>query len=208
MKSRTLLGELALASLLALPVAAQDQPKDKPKDMTHEHGGMDQAAMEAMMKAAEPGEHHKAIGRYVGDWTYTIKFWDDPSKPPQSSDGTMHAEWMLGNRYVHSVYKGDMGGMAFEGHGTEGYDNVTKQYQGTWMDNMSTNIMYSTGSCDEGHKVCTSTANMADPMSGQVIPTRSVVTWSGDNAFTMEMYMKPPSGQEMKMMELTAKKKS
>lgn len=201
MRSRTLFGGLALASLLALPAVAQEPAK---KDMPMDHN----AQMEAMMKAATPGEHHKALGRYVGDWTYTMKFWEAPGQPPQSTDGTMHSEWMLGNRYVHSVYKGDMGGMPFEGHVTEGYNNVTKQYQGTWIDNMGTGIMISTGSCDEGHKVCTSTSEMVDPMSGKTMTSREVVTWSGDNAFTMEMYMTPAGGQEMKAMELTAKKKS
>jgi hypothetical protein len=205
MKSRTLLSGLALASLLALPAVAQDQEK---KEMAHEHGGMDKAAMEAMMKAATPGDHHKALGRYAGDWTFTNKFWMDPSQPAQESSGTMHGEWMLGNRFMHTIYKGDMGGMAFEGHAVEGYDNTAKQYQGTWVDNMSTGIMYSTGTCDEAHKVCSSNSDFMDPASGQKMSSRSVVTWSGDDAFKMEMYMKPASGQEMKVMELTAKKKS
>jgi hypothetical protein len=204
--SRSLLGGLALASLLVLPVSpvvAQGSQEAQPKA-----GGESDPMMEAMMKAATPGEHHKAIGRLVGDWTFTNKMWMDPSQPAMESGGTIHAEWILGGRYVRSVYKGDMGGMQFEGQATEGYDNVAKQYVGTWADNMSTGIMYSTGTCDAAHKVCTSVGDFMDPMTGQKVTSRSVVTWKGDDSFVMEMFNKDASGKEAKVMELAAKKKS
>jgi hypothetical protein len=98
-------------------------------------------------------------------------------------------------------------GMAFEGHGTEGYDNMTKKVVSSWVDNMGTGIMYSTGTCEQGGKVCTTTSEMIDPMSGVMTATRSVVTWTGDNSFKMEMYAKPAGGTEVKSMEIEAKKK-
>jgi hypothetical protein len=168
------------------PVVAQDDP-----------------AMQAMMKAATPGENHQILAKLVGDWKFTNKMWTAPGQPPTESPGTMHAESILGGRYIHSVWKGDMMGMPFEGHGTDGYDNVTKQFVSSWVDNMGTGILYSTGSCDSEKKICTSTGEMMDPVTNQKITIKSVSTWSDDNQFIMEMYSKDASGQETKMMEMT-----
>lgn len=186
-----------LAALLSFPLCAQDKPGGGAPDM--------KAMEEAMMKAATPGPQHKLLGRTVGDWTFTNKLWTGPGDP-MVMDGTMHAEWILGGRYVHSVYKGSMGGMPFEGNGTDGYDNMAKEYVGSWVDNMGTGIMTSSGTCDEAGKVCTYRAEATDPMSGQKSSNKMVVTY-GEATFKLEMFMRDPSGSEMKTMELVAKKK-
>jgi hypothetical protein len=98
-------------------------------------------------------------------------------------------------------------GMAFEGRGTEAYDNVTKQWVNTWVDNMGTGIMMASGSCDDGGKKCTYTGDASDPMTGGKSSTRMVITWVDADTFTNEMYGKGPDGKEMKMMEITAKRK-
>jgi hypothetical protein len=186
--------------MFALPLAAQDKPAGPP--------GMDPAQMEAMMKAISPGEHHKVLGRMAGDWTFTNKFWMAPGQPPMESTGTMSAVTLLGGRYVEHTWKGDMMGMPFEGRGTDGYDNVAKQYVSSWVDNMGTGIMYQTGTCDSSHKTCTFTGDVWDPMSGQKTTMKSVISWVDDNTFKNEMFGKDPSsGKEMKMMEITAKRK-
>ena len=37
-------------------------------------------AMEAWMKAATPGEHHKHLSKSVGSWTYEGKMWMQPGQ--------------------------------------------------------------------------------------------------------------------------------
>jgi len=119
----------------------------------------------------------------------------------------MHAEMMLGGRYLSSTWKGKMGDMDFEGHGVDAYDNVAKQYVSSWIDNMGTGIMYQTGSCEAGGKSCSYQGDVWDPVSGKKMTMRSVITWSGDDTFKNEMYGPDPSGKEMKMMEITATRK-
>jgi hypothetical protein len=113
---------------------------------------------------------------------------------------------MLDGRYVHSVWKGDFMGMPFEGHGMDGYDNVAKTFVGTWIDNMGTGIMYSTGSCDDSTNICTFIGDSFDPMSGQKMTFKSVSSWSDDNTYKLEMFAKNPSG-ETRVMEIVAKRK-
>jgi Protein of unknown function (DUF1579) len=191
---------LTLLAVLAVPVMSQDKPKEDAPAM----GGPE---MEAMMKAMTPGEPHKHLARMAGDWTFTNKMWMAPGQPPAESSGTMHGEMILGGRYVQTVWKGDMMGMPFEGHGTDGYDNVAKKYVSSWVDNMSTGIMYSTGSCDADGLKCESKGSMMDPMTGKDSYMRSVVTWTGNDGFVMQMYGPDPAGKEFQWMEMSVKRK-
>jgi hypothetical protein len=160
-----------------------------------------------MEKSMTLGPQHKQLARMAGDWTYTNKMWMAPGQPPMDSAGTMHADLVFGGRYVEHHWKGKFMNMQFEGRGTEGYDNVTKQYVNTWIDNMGTGVMSSTGTCDDAGKTCTYNGMGSDPMAGKQTPVRSVITWVDGDTFTNEMYGNDPaSGKEMKMMEITAKR--
>jgi uncharacterized protein DUF1579 len=201
MKTRSIVVVLCFCILVPLAVLAQDKPKEPAAPAM---GGPE---MEAMMKAMSPGEQHKHLARLAGDWTFTNKMWMAPGQPPSESSGTMHGETILDGRYVQSVWKGNMMGMPFEGHGTDGYDNVAKKYVSSWIDNMGTGILYSTGSCDtDGHK-CETKGSMMDPMTGKDSYMRSVISWTGNDSFVMEMFGPDPSGKEFKWMEMSVKRK-
>lgn len=193
---------LAAIAGVSAPAWAQNEKIDGPGTAAPE---MDMAAM---MEAMTPGEPHKQLARMAGDWTFTNKMWMAPGAPPSESTGTMHAEMILGGRYVQSVWKGNMMGQPFEGHGTDGYDNLAKQHVGTWVDNMGTGILYSTGTCDNAGKVCTANGDMIDPMTKKKGSIKSVTTWTDNNNFKLELFGRDGNGQEMKMMEMVLKRKS
>lgn len=203
MKNRSTIAVLFLLVLCCTVVSALAQ--DKPKEPAAP--AMSAAEMEAMQKAGTPGEPQKRLGRLVGDWTFTNTMWMAPGQPPATSTGTMHGVALMGGRYVEHTWKGDMMGMPFEGRGTDGYDNVGKQYVASWLDNMSTGIMYSTGSCDPAGNVCNYSGDMWDPMTGKKITSRSTITWMDNNTFKNEMYGPGPDGKDMKWMEIVAKRK-
>ncbi|HEV7667553.1 MAG TPA: DUF1579 domain-containing protein [Thermoanaerobaculia bacterium] len=191
---------LALATLLAIPAAtafAADPPAAP--DMA--------AMMEAMAKAGKPGEQHKVIGKYVGDWTYSIKMWMDPNGPPSELSGTMHAEPMFGGRYVASTWKGEFMGAPFEGHGTDAYDNTAGQYLNTWIDNQGTGILYMTGTPSADGKSITYGGDMMDPMSGQKTVTKTVITWLSDDSFKNESFWTDPTGKLVPSMVIVATRK-
>ncbi len=184
----------AALCLLALPALAQDKPKEP-------------AAPGMAAGAISPGEPHKRLARMAGDWTITNKAWMDPSQPPLESTGTMHGEMILGGRYIQTTWLGSFMGMPFEGRGTEGYDNMTKQYVSSWVDNMGTGILYSTGTCEDGGSKCTMKGDMTDPMTGKSSYMKTVTTWTDQNNFTWEMFGPGPDGKEARWMEIKIKRK-
>ena len=83
MNRKNVLILLTLLLCLVGVTFADDQEMDAAQQLTPEQ----QAAMEAMQKAATPGEHHKHLDALAGNWTYKIKMWMEPGQPPTESDG-------------------------------------------------------------------------------------------------------------------------
>ncbi|MBV8199032.1 MAG: DUF1579 domain-containing protein [Acidobacteria bacterium] len=179
----------------AAPAATDSQAKMK-------------ADMDAMMKLAQPGEHHKRLDLYVGKWKVTGKSWMDPSQPPTEFSGTMESSWQLGGRYLESVHKSAFFGMPFEGRSIAGYDNATHEYFNTWIDTMGTGVEIFRGTCEDPCKVLTETAEFFDPMAGKVMKSKEVTTFVDPDTYRMEMYMvgATPDGKDVKVMELMGKR--
>lgn len=188
---RVVLSVIAIAMMAAVAVNAADEKKAAAPAATDP------------MALVMPGEHHKHIEMLAGNFDYTIKMWMDPSQPPAESTGKRTAAMILGGRYLEEKYTGTFMGMPFEGMGTLAYDNVQKKYVATWIDNMGTGIMVSNGQCDAKGPSWTMSGDMADPMSGKMVPTRSVTKIVDADHMVMEMYAPGADGKEMKMMEIS-----
>jgi Protein of unknown function (DUF1579) len=199
-KVRFLFMGLAAAALLAAAVLAQEKAAGEKSKKKAAAPFDEKVAMEAMQKAATPGEEHKKLESVVGTFDAKITMWMDPSKPPEESTGTSENTWVLGNRYVQFQYQGTFMGQPFSGIGYQGYNNVTKKYEGTWMDTASTGMMNSTGTMTGN--VMKTTSSMADPMSGKVMKFTSKLTVADNDHHTMEMWGPGPDGKVYKMMEI------
>jgi hypothetical protein len=197
---------LALVSLALLATTARAEDKKPAAAPAGAPAGLD-AGMAAMMKAATPGPQHQHLAKMAGDWTFTSTVWMQAGAQPQTSTGTMHAEMLMGGRYVEHHWKGNMMGMEFEGQGTEAYDNVSKQWVSTWIDNMGTGLMMQTGTGNDAMSSFDYRGDMWDGMSGKKVRTHSVITWIDDNTFKNEMFAPTPDGKEFKTMEIVAKRK-
>ncbi len=168
----------------------------------------EKAMMEAMMKAATPGEAHKKLEPIVGTFEAKVTMWMDPSKPPEESTGISEHRWVLGNRYVEQRYEGTFMGKPFSGIGYTGYDNVKKKYVGTWMDTAGTSIMMSTGTADATGKNMNFSATVDDPMTGKPEKITEKVTVTDNDRHSFEMWGTAPDGKGYKMMEITYTRKN
>lgn len=220
--------------LLIMPAVSQDSPLDSAKDAVDsaaestkeaaddagkavdEAGkAVDQEAekMKAEMMAkwqeyATPGENHKALDQLVGNWDYTVKFWETPESEPSESTGTSEIEWILGGRYIQQTTKGMAMGQEFEGLGLMGYDNAKKEYVSVWIDNMGTGLMTGTGTYNAETKTFEDKGTFSCPVEDEKDkPYRTVTTINSPDQFTFEMYAPGQDGKEARMMEIVYKRK-
>ena len=193
---------VGLLFALVAPCVVAQQQGEKPK-MTPEQ----QAAMEAWMKVATPGEGHKALEPMIGTWNVQSTMWEKPGNPPEKGAGVAEDSWVLGGRFVKEEFQGEFGGMKFQGLGYTGYDNYKKKYVGTWMDTMGTMMMTMIGTVDTSGKVFTATSTIDDIMTGKPMKVREVTRIVDANKHVMEMFGPDPSGKEFKMMELVYTRK-
>ncbi|HXK61080.1 MAG TPA: DUF1579 family protein [Acidobacteriota bacterium] len=101
-------------------------------------GNQDQ---QQMMKATEPGQYHKYLEPFVGNWDVTVRMWGRPGQPPSESKASSEQTLIMDGRFLHQTFRGTFMGKPFEGLGLKGYDNVKKMYVSAWIDNSSTTIV-------------------------------------------------------------------
>lgn len=184
---------------------AAKEPEKKPTETSGDKGGA--RAMEEYAKASAPNENHKALELLAGNWEAKSKFRMAPEAPWMDSTGTEYSQMWYDGRYLHTTYKGDMGGMEFKGLGVMGYDNGAKEFQGTWIDSMSTGIIMMTGTYDAKTKTFTMNGEMKDPMDGKVKKMRETVKITGADSRVREFFEVGKDGKEFKSMEINYTRK-
>lgn len=167
---------------VALACSAAFAQEGTPAEMTPQ----EQAVWAAFEASMTPGDPHAMLAEQTGKFTATVKSYEDPSGEPQVSESTVVRTMELGGRVLREEWSGTVMGMPFTGIGRTGYDNVTDRYWSTWTDNISTGLFVAYGEqLDDGRLEFI--GEMPDPMSGGMVPTRSVARY-GDGIETMDMY--------------------
>lgn len=194
-------------SVVLYAVLASAQPQKKPSGVPPAMPPEQQAMMEAFKKAATPGPNHKLLQSMVGEWTYAMKMWQDPAAPAQESSGTSSYRSLMDGRHVQHEHKGNFMGMPFHGVGILGYDNVSKQFQSSWIDNMATGQMLMLGSYEAPKKTFTFKGDMDDMMKpGTKTKIRETVRIVDNDTHVLEWY-ETRGAKEVKTMEITYKRK-
>jgi len=165
--------------------------------------------MKAMMEAATPGPQHELLLKGVGEWAGKVTMYNPMDGTATTSTCTTLCTPMMEGRFVKCETKGmmEMGGgmppMSFEGFGVYGYNNTTKTFESTWIDNMGTMTMHLTGKASSDGKTMewTSEEYMC-PIMHQLTTMREVERTTGENTKVMEMYAPGPDGKEMKVMQI------
>ena len=191
----------ATAFAVVLGVAAASATAEDKTSEPHEMSAEHKAMMEAWEKAAKPGPQHQWLAGKVGQWRFAGKFWMDSTKPPTESVGTVERELMLGGRVLAEKVRSTYMDKPFEGYGLTGYDNVSKEFWGTWNDNMGTGIMLSTGQCDD-KGACTHSGSYMDAMTNAKKTVRMTSREESPDREVHRFFEKGPDGKEFKSMEL------
>ncbi|CAG0979778.1 hypothetical protein PHYC_01702 [Phycisphaerales bacterium] len=159
----------------------------------------------AHSQAGRPNRTHFDFGVSVmGEWDATTKYWAEPGSQPQTSTATATFSTTpgMGGRFVTQQFKGDTGENYFIGNAWYGFNNTTQEFECAWIDNTSSNILFSHGTRD-GSGAINFTGTFADPTSGQKKTTRSKMSWTSKDAMVWEMWNTNSDGSEYKSLEVT-----
>ena len=160
---------------------------------------------------AAPLPQHKVLAREVGVWdaevTMTVPGADADAKPTTSKAVETNA--LIGDKWLISDFKGEFGGMEFQGHGQTGYDAKKGKYVGTWVDTFSARIDTLEGTFDEKTQTMTMFSQMEEPGSGKPMKVKFVSVFKGDNEriFT-EHVMTEGAKDYTKLMQISYKKRA
>lgn len=97
-------------------------------------------------RPVRPRPEHEFLKRFVGEWECTTETSFAPGKTV-TTKGTMTAH-MIGNFWVVIDRKADIGGYAYHGRATYGFNSRKKKYVGTWMDSMAPILWQYEGKAD------------------------------------------------------------
>lgn len=176
-------------------------------------GGEDAAAMQRWMDYATPGEPHKLLASWVGEWDMKVTTWMVPGAPPVVNTSTATTKSSMDGRYFIEKVKGSFdfgdgqGAAPFEGMALMGYDNSKQKYFSIWIDNMGTGKMEEWGTADAAGKVFTYEGSMYDPMAGADRKSKSIATIVDADTRNLEMFMPGPDGKMFKHMEIVYTRK-
>ena len=187
-------------------VTAKDSDSIKTEEPAAEAPVDSAAQMKAWQAYATPGAPHKLMTEEVGTWNCEMTFWYEPNGKPEKSTSVANIKMILGGRYQEGNYVGKIMGAPFEGKSTLAYNNASKEYTTTFIDNMGTGMMVATGKYDEGTKSMEFKGEVVNPVSGKKTPYREIYTIVDATTRKMEMF-DVKDGAEYKSMEIVMKKK-
>lgn len=164
------------------------------------------AQMKAWQTYATPGAPHKLMADEIGIWNCDMTFWSGPDGKPEKATSTADIKMILGGRYQEANYQGKMMGQPFVGRSTLAYNNASKEYTTTFIDNMGTGMMVAYGKYNDNTKSIELKGDMVNPMNGIKTAYRELYTIVDEKTRKMEMF-DVKNGKEYKSMEIIMKKK-
>lgn len=157
------------------------------------------AAQAEWTKKMLPGEQHKLLEKFEGDFAVKGKIWFVPDQPPVESTGEARLRTIMGGRYLQERYEADLAGAEYQGQGIVGFDTVKGRYTSTWIDSQSTFITHMEGSADAAGTVLTMTGSA--PQADGVHQMKIVWSIRADG-HTAVFFDVDAAGKETKTMEL------
>ena len=210
-----LVATVALAAVVGSLAVAADAPKDssKPAAGAAEAGlppGWTAEDMQAVMAAGTPGKMHAHLAEGAGKWRGKSTMWMAPGAEPVTSECSATVTSIMDGRFVQIEHAGEVPGMGpYNGVGINGFDNVSKTFVSTWIDNMGTGIMRGEGERSADGKTITWTFEYHCPVTRKPAVMRQVEKVTGPGKRTMDMFgTEPKSGKEYKMMSIELTKQS
>jgi hypothetical protein len=190
------LAAFALLAGVLLQATGADEPKAPPSP---------EALLKALAEAGKPGAEHQKLQPFVGQWTFTMKFWTDPNQPPAELNGTIERKWIMDGRFIQETGRGVCAktGKAFEGLGLVGYDAAQKKFSLVKACNLTGTISSGLVSCDSSGSRFECVKEECCPLTGQKVKGRDEVVIESNDRIVLTLY-KTINDREVKVGEMVS----
>jgi hypothetical protein len=136
-----------------------------------------------------PGPEHAHMKEFVGKWDAVMEM------AGQKSKATADYRSICDGMWLESDFEGDLGGLKFQGHGIDGYNQKKKKYVGVWVDSMSSAPLHFEGDMDPKTKMMVMSGESLGP-DGKPQKFKSTTEFKDKDHFTFKMYMVDPDGKD------------
>jgi Protein of unknown function (DUF1579) len=188
----------AVAGVAGAPARARTAATNGPQ------GAQQRAMSEATTKAATPGPERARLAKLVGEGNLAVRMWVALGAAPPEVAGLSSRSTVLGGRDLSGRATGTMMREPFEGMGWTGYDDVTKRYEGAWVDDMGPAVMSTRGRWNAGGNVFTAAAEEPDATTGKMTTMRMVTRFVCADKRVSGFLTPGPEGAEFKTVEVTS----
>jgi Protein of unknown function (DUF1579) len=202
MDMKTISRSACAAAALALLLGALFQPTqaDEPKTPPSPD-----ELLKALAEKGKPGAEHKKLEPFVGQWTFTMKLWTDPSQPPAELKGRIERKWIMDGRFIQETARGECvkTGKTFEGMGLVGYDAGQKKFTVVKACSLCGTISSGLVTCDSSGKRFECAKEECCPLTGQKIRGRDEVVIESNDRIVLNVY-KTFNDREVKVAEMVS----
>lgn len=138
----------------------------------------------------KPGPEHAKLREIEGKWNVVMEMGEQKTK------GTSTFKSINGGMWLASDFDGDLGGgLKFQGHGLDGYDQQKKKYVSIWTDSMSSAPLHLEGDYDSKGKQLVMTGDSTTP-DGKPQKVKTTTESKDKDHFTFKMYMVDADGKD------------
>ena len=194
-------------TLLILTILASSQSRAQDSKLS-EMSPQDMAAMMEKAKAVtSPGEHHKLLERFLGDWDIEMRvFMGSQSMEP--TKGSCTIEWLMEGRWIVTRSECSMLGRPFEAFSIMGYDNFKQSYVATDVSTIDTAMRRAEGDLDPGGKTLILYGTLDEYLTGEHDKmVKLVYRFKSDNEMLMEIHDLPIGEHNTKVVEISYTRK-
>lgn len=138
--------------------------------------------MASAQEPQKPGPEHAHLNAMEGKWDTVMEMGGQKSK------GTATYKSVCSGMWIASDFESDLGGVPYQGHGMDGYDQLKKKFVGYWFDSMTSAPMTFEGNFDADHKVLTMTGTSPGP-DGKPQKFRTTTEMEGADQMSFKMFM-------------------
>ena len=198
---------LGLVAVAAAAYAADAKKTDAPAIQLPP--GWTAEEMQRCIKAGTPGAGQARLMKDVGTWAGKSTVWMAPGMDPLVGEVTAEYAPVMDGRYVRCEMSGNCPMMGpFQGLALFGFDNVSKKFVASMVDNHSTGIMQGEGELAKDGKTINWEYVANCPREQKPVTLRQVETATSPTTKTLEMFaLDSKSGDEFKMMSIEFTKK-